>query len=194
MLLLNFCAAAMARRLPLRVIENAGNAASLAFGLPFSNYTGVLIGATAIPVWNENVGDLPIHFGASGLSAAVGLLELMGNDKSRALQMLGLGAAIFESWEGVRIESRSLPGLDPLKHGSSGLLTRTGGVLSGPLPLALRALSLASGKKNSRRFRRWAAMSAVAGSLITRLAWIHAGHVSARDWREPLEIPHPHSD
>jgi hypothetical protein len=29
--------------LPLRVLENAGQAASLAFGLPFSNYTGVLI-------------------------------------------------------------------------------------------------------------------------------------------------------
>src|SRR5438309_9914665 len=39
--------------LPLRVIENAGQAVSLAFGLPFSNYTGVLIGASAIPVWNE---------------------------------------------------------------------------------------------------------------------------------------------
>src|SRR5262245_26342281 len=58
--------------LPLRVVENAGEAASLAFGLPFSNYTGVLLGATAIPVWNQNVVDLPIQFGASGLSSAVG--------------------------------------------------------------------------------------------------------------------------
>ena len=103
--------------LPLRVLENAGQAASLAFGLPFSNYTGVLIGATAIPVWNENAGDLPLHFGASGVGAAVGMLELMGHRKSRALQALGLGAAMFECWEGWRIESRALPGLDPLKHG-----------------------------------------------------------------------------
>src|SRR5438876_11191859 len=58
--------------LPLRVIENAGQAVSLAFGLPFSNYTGVLIGATAIPVWNESINELPIHFGMSGLSSAVG--------------------------------------------------------------------------------------------------------------------------
>jgi formate-dependent nitrite reductase membrane component NrfD len=85
---------------PVRVIEQAGQAASLLFGLPFSNYTGVLIGATAIPAWNENVSDLPIHFGMSGLSAAVGLLELMGNHKSRALGALGLGAALFECWEG----------------------------------------------------------------------------------------------
>src|SRR5437762_9941388 len=44
--------------LPLRVMENAGQAASLAFGLPFSNYTGVLIGATTITVWNQNAGEL----------------------------------------------------------------------------------------------------------------------------------------
>jgi hypothetical protein len=174
--------------LPIRILENAGQAASLAFGLPFSNYTGVLIGATAIPVWNEHVKELPIHFGMSGLAAAVGMLELMGHQKSRALQMLGLGAAMFEVWEGWRVESRRSAGIDPLKHGSLGMTIRTGGVLSGPVPLGLRALSLVTG---SPKLRRWAALSAVAGSLITRFAWVQAGHVSARDWREPLGIEHP---
>ena len=174
--------------LPLRVLENAGQAASLAFGLPFSNYTGVLIGATAIPAWNENAGNLPLHFGASGVSAAVGLLELMGHQKNRALQALGLGTAIIECWEGWRIESRQLAGLDPLKHGASGALVRAGGVLSGPVPAGLRALSMTAGKDRSRSLRRWASISAVAGSLLTRIAWIHAGHVSAKDWREPLGI------
>ncbi|HET7441244.1 MAG TPA: NrfD/PsrC family molybdoenzyme membrane anchor subunit [Terriglobales bacterium] len=172
--------------LPLSILENAGDAASLAFGLPFSNYTGVLIGATAIPVWNRNVGDLPIHFAASGLSAAVGMLELMGHEKSRALGALGLGAALFETWEGVRIETRSHSHLDPLKHGRSGWLTRAGGVLSGPIPLALRLLSAFGG--NGRALRRWAGMSAIAGSLITRVAWMQAGQASARNWRLPLEI------
>lgn len=102
--------------LPLRVLENAGQAASLAFGLPFSNYTGVLIGATAIPVWNRNAGELPLHFGASGLGAAVGILEVLGHRKSRALQALGLGAAMFETWEGFRLENRSHAYLDPLKR------------------------------------------------------------------------------
>ncbi len=177
--------------LPIRILENAGQAASLAFGLPFSNYTGVLIGATSIPVWNENAGDLPLHFGASGVSAAVGLLELMGHEKNRALQALGLGAAMIECWEGWRIESRRLPGLDPLKHGTSGALIRTGGVLSGPVPAALRILSIATSRERSRKLRRWASIAAVAGSLLTRVAWIHAGHVSAQDWRVPLEIPDP---
>lgn len=179
--------------LPIRVLENAGQAASLGFALPFFNYTGVLIGATAIPVWNENAGNLPLHFGASGAGAAVGLLELMGHEKNRALHALGLGAAILESWEGWRIERKRQPGLDPLKHGPSGAMVRVGGALSGPLPAALRALSLATGRERSRRLRRWAGISAVAGSLLTRIAWIHAGHVSAQDWRGPLGIASPES-
>ena len=173
--------------LPLRIMENAGEAASLLFGLPFSNYTGVLIGATAIPAWNENAGELPIHFGMSGLASSVALLELMGHRRSRALQMLGLGAAIFEVWEGWRLESRRRSALSPLKHGLSGGITRTGGVLSGPVPLALRIASLMAGK-HSESFRKWAAISALAGSLLTRIAWVHAGHVSAQDWREPLGL------
>jgi formate-dependent nitrite reductase membrane component NrfD len=173
---------------PVRVMEQAGQAASLAFGLPFSNYTGVLIGATAIPAWNQNVGELPIHFGMSGLSAAIGLLELMGNRRSRALEMLGLGAALWECWEGLRIESRQMPALDPLKHGPSGTVTRIGGLFSGPVPAALRLMTMFSGRRRSDSLRTAAAISAVAGSLLTRVAWIYAGHASARDWKLPLGI------
>lgn len=173
--------------LPLRVLENAGQAASLAFGLPFSNYTGVLIGATAIPVWNHNAADLPMHFGASGLGAAVGLLELMGHRKNRALQSLALGAAIFETLEGMRIEMRSHAELAPLKRGASGWITRTGGILSGPVPLLLRVASMLGEGKRTRSLTRFASWSAVAGSLLTRIAWIYTGHVSAQDWRLPLQ-------
>lgn len=172
--------------LPVTVLENAGQAASLVFGLPFSNYTGVLIGATAIPVWNRNAGDLPLHFGASGLGAAVGILELLGHRKSRALQALGIGAAVFETWEGLRIEGRSHSHLDPLKHGPSGWVTRTGGVLSGPVPAVLRVASLFGSGRRPSSLRRLASWSSVVGSLITRIAWVHAGHVSARNWTLPL--------
>ena len=176
--------------LPLRVIENAGQAVSLAFGLPFSNYTGVLIGATAIPVWNESINELPIHFGMSGLSSAVGMLELMGHRKSRALQWLGLGAAIFGCMEELRIETHRLACLDPLRSGASGAVVRVGGVLSGPVSLGLRVMSFLSRGEQARDLRKWAAISAIAGSLITRFGWLHAGDVSAQDWREPLRIPH----
>jgi hypothetical protein len=175
--------------LPLRILENAGQAASMLFGMPLSSYTGVLIGATTIPAWNENVAHLPIHFSMSGLGAGVGLLELMGNQKSRALQTLGMGAALSECWEGWRLERAGASANRPLKHGMSGTVTRLGGLLSGPLAVGLRLLSLLSGKRRRSRFRRWAGVSSVAGSLITRAGWIQAGHASARDWKQPLNIP-----
>src|SRR5438094_10531618 len=117
--------------LPLRVIENAGQAVSLAFGLPFSNYTGVLIGATAIPVWNESINELAIHFGMSALSSAVGMLELKGHRKSRALQWLGFGAAIFECMDKLRIETHRLASLDLLRTSEADAVVRGGVVHSG---------------------------------------------------------------
>ncbi len=174
---------------PIRWLGNISQAASALFGLPFSNYTGVLIGATAIPVWNENIDTLPIHFGMSGLNSAVAALELMGNTDSTALNLLGMGAAAIESWEGYHIESEAKPASEPLRHGFSGWTTRVGGVLSGPVPLALRSVAAVSG---SRELRKWAAWSSLVGSLITRVAWMRAGHVSARDYRLPLQIPTEH--
>jgi hypothetical protein len=115
----------------------------------------------------------------------------MGHEESQALQVLGLGAASFECWEGWRIETRPSAGLNPLKKGPSGAVVRTGGLLAGPVPLALRLFSIMGGKKRSKSLRRLAAMSAIAGSLLTRIGWIYAGHASAKDWRAPLEIPYP---
>ena len=57
----------------------------------------------------------------------------------------------------------------------------TGGLFSGPLPFALRLLSL-----KSKRMRRVAAGSALLGSLLTRLAWVEAGKKSAKEPRAAL--------
>ena len=55
-----------------------GEIAAALTGLLLAGYTGVLIGATAIPVWNQNRKLLPAHFLTSGLGGAVGILELAG--------------------------------------------------------------------------------------------------------------------
>ena len=167
-------------RVPVKVVGDAAEVLSAATGLVLSTYTGVLIGATAIPAWSRNVALLPIHFGASGVGAAVSLLELMGH-RDRALNRLGIGAAVVETAIGLGIEGRSDAALDPLKHGWSGRVTRAGGILSGPLPLALR---LVAGR--SPAARRVAAVSTVLGSLLTRAGWIAAGHESAR---RPADLP-----
>lgn len=171
----------------VRIGGHVAETISALAGLPFSNYTGVLIGATVVPVWNENVASLPIHFGMSGLNSAVSILELLGHDNP-ALNALGMGASAIEVFEGYHIEATPRASMEPLKHGRSGITTRLGGVLSGPIPLALRVAAAFAGRRYSRRLRRIAAISSIAGSLLTRAGWVYAGHVSARDWRLPLEV------
>ncbi len=174
----------------VRAIENVSGVSSALFGLPFSNYTGVLIGSTVIPVWNHFAKELPIHFGMSGLNSAVGLLELSGNT-SPALNHLGLGAAAVETYISVRTETRHARVAAPLKRGASGWVTRAGALLSGPVPLALRASACFTSRPRSRSLRKWAALSGIAGSLLSRHGWMQAGHASAKDWRLPLEIAQP---
>jgi formate-dependent nitrite reductase membrane component NrfD len=166
--------------LPVTLIGDAAAMLSAATGVVMATYTGVLIGATAIPVWSAHAATLPIHFGASALASAVALLELFGHDE-RALEVLGLVAAAMETWTGWRIESRRDVASEPLRRGGTGVTIRAGGLFSGPLPLLLRFAGI-----RSKRARRAAAASALLGSLITRVAWIDAGKASARDPRPAL--------
>jgi DMSO reductase anchor subunit len=140
---------------PNRTLRNIAAAISAASGLVMATYTGVLIGATTVPVWREHVDLLPVDFGASALGSAVSLLELRGN-RSDALNALGLGAAIFESLPADTAEKKMLMNLAD--------------ALSGPIPLLLRLF----GK------RRAAAVSTLLGSLATRFAWVEAGRRSAK--------------
>lgn len=169
-------------------ISALGRVGSLLFGALFHNYTGVLIGATAIPVWNRHVRSLPREFGMAGLQSAVGLLEVAGYEDRTSLNVLGLLSAGAESAEFVKGMGTNDEVVRPLKHGRSGLLTVAGAVLSGPVPIALRVASMFMDKKRGKSLRRMAAWSAILGSVCLRYGWVQAGTVSARDWRLPLEI------
>jgi len=83
------------------------------------------------------------------------------------------------------LEARRIRSNEPLRKGRSGLIVRAGGTLSGPVPLALRLAYAITGKK---AFRRAAAWSSLAGSLLTRYGWIDAGHASSKDHRIPLML------
>ena len=142
---------------PGKSLRDVFAALSAMSGLAMSTYTGVLLGATAIPVWKEHMALLPAHFGASALGSAASLLELRGH-REPALNALALGAAIFESAADLSVQNKA------------GLL-RVAGVLSGPVPLLLRLF----GK------RKAAAAITLLGSLATRFAWVEAGKRSAKD-------------
>lgn len=169
----------------LKIVEGSSGLLSALFGLGMATYTGVLIGATAIPVWNRNIDSLPVHFALSGLGAGASAIQLMGQEDSRALNMLGIAASLGETLEGVKLETTSHPANEPLKKGSSGIITRLGGLLTGPLPLALRLAAAFAGERRSKQLVRIAAASTIAGSFFTRVGWVRAGHASARDYRLP---------
>ncbi len=177
------------RRRPRRtvsVLTDAAQIASALTGIVLSTYTGVLLGATAIPAWNEHVSTLPIHFAASGTAAAAAILELSGNE-SEVLNRIALGAAAVETAMEISMELSSTSGTTTLRAGTSGWAMRGAGLLSGPVPLVLRLLSSKS-KSTKRGLRRAAAVSSLAGSLLTRWAWIHAGKLSADDPSVPLQL------
>jgi hypothetical protein len=154
--------------------SKAASTASAILGTAMVTYTGVLIGATAIPVWNDNVRLLPMHFAASGMASAVAALTLIGHEDP-ALDHIAIAAAAAETLIGAAIESRRSPADAPLRCGRSGALIRAGGVLSGPVPLLCRAAGRSTG------WRRVASVAALAGSLLTRMGWIAAGRASALD-------------
>ena len=166
-----FSASSTAAVLPVRAIAASGTAASGLLGCGMLTYTGVLIGATAIPVWHEHVRILPIHFAASGMASAVALLTLMGHDEP-ALNRIAIGAAVVETGIGAAIELNGSDASEPLRAGPSGWVIRTGGMLSGPIPIICRAAG-------GSRWRRVASAAALAGSLLTRIGWILAGRASA---------------
>jgi formate-dependent nitrite reductase membrane component NrfD len=141
------------------------------FGTLLATYTGVLIGASAIPAWFLHRILLPIHFGTAGLGSAAALLELLGH-RIAALNFLGFYAAA--------VETALLIWLSIDKHGAadraihehaSGWLIRIGEILNGPLALILRSFGLVP----------FAAISFLVGALVSRFGWIAVGKISGSD-------------
>ncbi|HEU0275239.1 MAG TPA: NrfD/PsrC family molybdoenzyme membrane anchor subunit [Candidatus Udaeobacter sp.] len=141
------------------------------FGTLLATYTGVLIGATAIPAWFLHRTLLPVHFGTAGLGSAAAMLELLGHRIS-ALNFIGFYAAAVETvllvWLSVAKHGKADRAIH--EHGS-GWLIRIGEVFSGPLAFLLRFFG----------FIPLAAISFLAGALVSRIGWIAVGKVSGSD-------------
>jgi len=141
------------------------------FGMLLATYTGVLIGATAIPAWFLHRLLLPIHFGTAGLGSAAGLLELLGH-RLAALNALGYYAAAVESalliW--LSVDKHGMADRAIHEHGS-GWVIRIGEILTGPLALVFRLFGQVP----------LAAISFLIGALVSRFGWIAVGKVSGSD-------------
>jgi hypothetical protein len=144
---------------------------SAMFGVLLATYTGVLIGATAIPAWFLHRTLLPIHFGTAGLGCAAAVLELLGH-RIAPLNAIGFFAAAVETallvW--LTLDRHGAADRAIHEHGS-GWLIRIGEIFNGPLAVILRLFGLIP----------LAAISFLLGALVSRFGWIAVGKVSGAD-------------
>jgi len=146
------------------------------FGAMLATYTGVLLGATAVPAWAAHHKLLPFHFGIVALGSAAAFLELFGF-RLAALNIIGLAVCTIETGIGAWIElNRATITARALHRGPAGRLLRTAGVLTGPVALVLR-------------FAGWTPIAAgcfLIGAVLSRYGWIFAGRASALDPQETI--------
>src|SRR5580692_9854215 len=152
-----------------------GEIAAALTGLLLASYTGVLLGATANPVWSENRKLLPGHFLTSGLGGAAAILELAGF-LVPATQILGFAASGIETGIEIFLTVKKGVADGPLHHGVSGSTLRIAGLLEGPIALLIRAVWHAEPWG-----REAAAVCFLLGALMSRYAWIWAGRESSHD-------------
>jgi Polysulphide reductase, NrfD len=168
----------------LPLIRWLGEMGGAITGLLLASYTGVLLGATAIPVWHEHRRLLPAHFLASGLGGSGAILELSGF-LLPVTQFIGFAAASIETLVGLVLELRHRRVDAPLHHGKSGWTMRIAGTLEGPVALLVRTVW-----HNFPTGRTAAAACFLVGALCSRYAWIWAGRASAHDPKALFEVQH----
>ena len=139
-------------------------------GMLLATYTGVLLGATAIPAWHTHRSLLPLHFGIAGLGSAAGILELL-NYRPPPLNAISWAAISVETILWLTLFRRHGLADRAVHEGTSGKLLKTAEILTGLLPLALRTFGLIP----------FAAGSFILGSLLSRFGWVMAGRASAKD-------------
>jgi formate-dependent nitrite reductase membrane component NrfD len=178
---------------PLRALTGAPSTALMA------SYTGVLLSATAIPVWFTGRRHLPAIFTCSAASTGAALqnalLALTGGSPrtSKKLEVVELVASLAEAALLLHWERTAGDFAKPLFAGARGtkLKTYVHG-LGIALPALLMLPSLLSRKPPAKLHRvrtLLAASCALYGGYVLRESVVHAGRDSADDPRAYLRHP-----
>jgi len=152
------------------------------FGAALAGYTGVLVSATAIPVWQASRRWVPVMFMASSAASAASVLEIASGSEParRAAIILGTAGRAAELAAARRVEQVAsvVPKVgEPFRRGGTAVLWKAAALSTA----ASLALSLAAGKSRKRAVA--AGVLGVAGSLCLRLAVHYISAASARDPR-----------
>jgi formate-dependent nitrite reductase membrane component NrfD len=166
-----------------RLGDLSGYVAAL-LGMPLSGYTAVLLGNTAVPVWQAARRSLPPLFigtSVSGLAALFGLLPVdLTAREEEIVERFGIAGKVVDLAAMSVVESeasRAAPVGRPLREGFPGALWSAARTLTA----ASLALSLLPGR--SRVKRAAVGLLGTAGAVALRFAVFHAGKASARDPR-----------
>lgn len=166
----------------LRLIGEGCGFASGVFGMGLATYTGVLVGNSALPLWQSSRRILPLLFGASAVASAGSLFELLPESAqerriTRTFGTIGRAAELAAAVAMEKHVARVPQVARPLRSGFSGFLWRAATLLT--------AASLVTSllPRSSRRKRVVAGVLGTAGSLALRYAVHTAGVASANDPR-----------
>jgi len=147
--------------LPKRAADIAGYAAGV-MGIPLAGYTGVLLGSTAIPVWQKSRTALPVLSMAAGVTGFVSLFEMMNlpHHQLRAVRRFGIlgKAAEVAAMSAVKRPEAGLPNA----------LWKAAGVLT----VGSLAMSLLS---DNSKLKRAAGIAGTLGAIGLRFAVFYAG-------------------
>jgi formate-dependent nitrite reductase membrane component NrfD len=178
------------RLLPRRITEVAGSL----LGLTLAGYTGVLLGATNVPLWAKSklLGGLFTASALSSGSAAAGLLATRHGASDRLrhrLSLLESATAVTELSLLFGFLRQSGRSSRPLTRGRLAPPFWLGAVGIGTiLPLLLHRLASRGSGLGHRRLSSVAATCSILGSLALRFTVFEAGKVSAGDQAASLEL------
>lgn len=166
-----------------RLGDVSGYVAAL-FGMPLSGYTAVLLGNTAVPVWQATRRSLPHLFigtSVSGLAALFGLLPVnLKPREEKIVERFGIAGKVVDLTAMAVLEreaGKTEAVGRPLREGLAGALWNTAKALTA----ASLVLSLLPGRSRVKRVA--GGLLGTAGAVALRFALFHAGKASARDPR-----------
>jgi hypothetical protein len=148
-----------------------------ALGPLVSTYTAALIADTAIPVWHEARGELPLLFAASSAASAGAALTLITPAaQARPARRLAVAGAVAGLGLIQAMEHRLGELGEPYHEGDAGRYARAAKALT-----AAGAVTLAIGSRRSRVAGALGAAAVLAGAACERWSVFRAGFQSARD-------------
>jgi formate-dependent nitrite reductase membrane component NrfD len=158
-------------------------------GFFVAGYTGVLLAATAVPLWSKQPYIIAPLFLASAMSsgsaavvATIAILDPEGGVSDHRLNNFEAVAAITEaSLLAVWLVALG-PTAKPLLHGRLGAVVRHGAVGAGIVaPMVITALSQRAPRGRRRTMMIVASLLSLAGVFAVRFAVVEGGRASADD-------------